>query len=102
MKISILGNVIDTQNIYQIGQINGSFFLFHPYNDEVGDYRNFEIKMYNQKNLTITVPNIKFRATEEQAEDILKNNLDKLNNLRERIIKIWSENQSTIPNFEFE
>lgn len=89
MKIAINGEIIDTENIYKIGNIN--FCL----NEGVQYY--FQIEFFNKKILAVT----KYAEGYHIPKEIDKKYL-KLSEFRDSIIKIWSENQSTIPQFNLE
>ena len=95
MKIAINGEIIDTENIYKIGVIEtGYWYCGEDYNyfvhtPEIEECENcrFFITMFDKQIIIIETI-------------ILK--LENLNNMRNSIIKTWSENQSTIPQFNLE
>lgn len=103
MKISVLGNIIDTKNIYRITPIS--------------DGCKFDIMMYNQKSFTVYLSSMAInndgtisdsdvicvnRPNAENDIDIAKALvLQYITKIREDIIKIWAENQSDIPLIEF-
>ena len=81
MKIAINGDIIDTKNIYKITEI------------ELGisgdDYSYlFYIKSFNNMITSVYLDN-----------GISESELNKITEFRNSIIKIWSENQSDIPQF---
>lgn len=90
MKIAINGEIIDTENIYKIGEVNKGFVhtsdkeKWFEFNDEGNKYA-FLIFMYNDKYITIS--NVDIYCV-------------KL--IRDSIIKVWSKNQSEIPEFNLE
>jgi len=84
MKISIEGTIIDTKNIYCINEVS---------------YGSFSIISFNKNILTISEGSERYWYLTKNEKQILDN---KLNKLRDSIIKIWSENQPTIPQFNLE
>jgi hypothetical protein len=99
MKISVLGNLIDTENIYQITPI-----VFTKYDDRdwcEGSWieteesecekAKFKIKFFNSNSLIIEIDCYKDKDAEIQ----------KIKTLRDVVIGYWSNNQSNIPKVEF-
>lgn len=92
MQIAINGKIIDTKDIYKINKISIGYydtseecrwFVKTKDKPEYGNLTNrFVIKFYNRK---------KFEIVSKSDE--------KINKIREDIINIWSDNQSTIPSF---
>jgi len=82
MKISVLGNIIETKDIYLISKIKEekSSLRFLGY--------SFIIKFFNDKDLKIFI------------EDGRK--LEVINKLRNEVIKYWEENKTEIPLLEFD
>jgi len=101
MIISILGNNIKTENIYLI---TSSKFTRDDSDDEESYivetikekafWYGFDIKFFNKKSITIELSVYEVKEKEE--------NIPKVDKLREELIKIWSNNQSSIPKLEFE
>lgn len=98
MIISILGTHINTESIYSVAPAH-----FTDVSDDEDDWivettkdnaswYGFDIKFFNEKSITIELG-----TYQNKEEKILK--IDKL---REELIKIWSNNQSSIPKLEFE
>ena len=85
MKIAILGKIIDTENIYLISEINMNSFWIQSMNDKIIHVEPVGFDDY-----------LKLKITERDELRV------KLENLRDSIIKIWSKNQSTIPQFNLE
>lgn len=119
MKISVLGNIIDTKKIYRISNIIT--------NSEYGhiDFE-FVIDMYNKKQLCIrkssgcyinyqedfaTIDEENFKIRCETGERIDRKLIEEsktylkykkqIETLRNVIIAYWSNNQSDIPKIEF-
>ncbi len=107
MIISILGNNIDTNNIYQVTPIEfvgliGDFeedLRYIPTSKEECTSVNFTILMFNKKKLEIKLS--RYEDT-NWANDLIEERLQKVTKLREELIKIWSNNQSSIPKLEFQ
>ena len=112
MKISVLGNIIETENIYKIGKIQ----LINHYNQSYG----FEIEFFGKQKLEIKLSvyrlitneigkiidhNLPHLKSNEELEKwiIEKKNiiLKQLDLVRNEIIKYWTGNQSQIPQIEF-
>jgi hypothetical protein len=92
MKIAINGQIIDTNNICRIdiietgywqGNEDGDWFIVTPKIEKCKTCR-FKIRMINKNKLTV---------------ETYISKLEELKQLRESIIIAWSENQSTIPQF---
>jgi len=84
MKIAINGEIIDTKDIYKITKVekDEEYYEF--------DYL-FYIKSFGKNEILVTL-NI--------TKDCLRDEtIKKLNEFRDSIVKIWSENQSDIPQF---
>ena len=116
MKISIQGNLIDTDNIYRIGDIK----------KECSNMFSFEIESFNEKTKEIGTTAyplyqslLKFLNTQAENSNVplhslltpqkkaelwnksLEETEKEISEMRENIIKIWSDNQSNIPTFKF-
>ena len=98
MKIAVNGNYIETKDIYQISEIE-------EYRMERNVYF-FNIISFNQNTLTVEIDkngqrNIirppEFENWKKLAPKIPEINKMRLELMRQEIIKIWSENQPTIP-----
>lgn len=96
MKIAVLGNIIDTENIYEITKVGFSEgCLEHQVHK--GCYSNgfsFDIIQYGKLITTIGLS-----CQTYIAHDHIKDKVDKI---RDKIITYWSQNQSIIPKLEFE
>ena len=113
MKISVLGNIIDTENIYQITPIyqkqNDHFsftFSILFFNDkEFKVFKNAGVYFDGSTYLNIPEENIKDykEGTQERAINSItyKKNLKEIETLRDVVISYWSNNQSNIPKIEF-
>ena len=105
MKISVLGNIVETEYIYQVTPI----LIKDKYT------REFKIKMFNQKDFVISLDtfNINNDGTLEFIHTMYRHNSEQntekaiivilkyLNSIRDEVIKHWSNNQSDIPKIEF-
>ena len=84
MKIAINGDVIDTKGIYKITKVE---------KDEI--YYKFDYLFY-----IISIGKNEILVTLDITKDCSRDEtIQKLNKFRDSIIKIWSENQSDIPQF---
>lgn len=90
MKIAINGNIIDPENIFIITPIEGLVGYFYdgcfhsteqgkPSDKKYDQYR-FEIKLFNSNSLSF-----------------MNQDKEKITNFRNKIVTIWLNNQSTIP-----
>lgn len=125
MKVSIEGEIVDTKNIYKIGNIVGDEcwnvegwispeqFLTHS------GYE-FTIEFFNKKNLIIRrggndifkndtawwshykKGDVWVRVTKEEYEERLKIIYDELNAFRNIVIGYWNESKAEIPEIKFE
>jgi hypothetical protein len=77
MKIAINGEIIDTENIWKISKL-----LTHEEINIKWRRADFVISLFNDNQI---------RVNHKDAK--------KVSALRESLIKIWSDNQSTIPQF---
>lgn len=86
MKIAINGEIVDTNDFWKVSPIyDGGWFA------------SFTISLLSErKELRIDV------TGDNVADKSYRNKMQKLEKLRNSIIKIWSENQSTIPQFNLE
>ena len=98
MKINIDGNIIDTTLIYRIGDIKDI-----DHNDEnIFEYA-FIIYFLNKNELKITLhvrDSSKINKNKILKEDIVQasaETLERITNCRNKLIEIWKENQSCIP-----
>lgn len=105
MLISLLGSVINTENIYTVSEIY-----------DVDDFTKlqFSILMMNDIYHYVTIDTncslceygngqiVNLYTGEEIKRQVrYQNNLSKINTLRDKLICYWSQNQSTIPKLEF-
>lgn len=121
MKIAINGEIIDTENIYKIDKI----YEYGSEYSDMFDSLGFNIDLFNDKTIevTVTLPIYFYGYGESISRKELGNKQDtgiimedatmedfrkmpeyiealtKISNLRDEIIKIWSNNQGTIPQF---
>ena len=117
MKIAINGEIVDTCDFYKIGNIEKDiqynisfkFVIYHMNNKTTIVSLNSQTSFVNngvEKYAFITrkelpyVPRIENGTIEDCINsEIYQENLKKITDFRESIIKIWSENQTTIPQF---
>lgn len=100
MKIAINGDVIDTKDIYKITKVQEN-------ENEWG--KVFYIQLFNKIEIEVAIAYTQFdystmkASTQEEANSILiehKNvTIKKIEDFRQSIIDIWSDNQSDIPQF---
>lgn len=108
MLISINDTIIDTKQIHSIspiikGQIsklpNNKIDYMETHHFEINFFKNIE-----PKPLYIRSPFIGYYKEPQDSSRIEKEhaqNLIKISGFRDAIIKIWQENQSEIPQFNF-
>lgn len=108
MKINILGETIDLTQVYKIGEI-----VTYPENAGFGFFMTFLNKTESVVRIS-TFSKLPWETPEEydKAADgiFYEPNKSKrlalakesLTNLRNQIVKVWMQNQSTLPSFEFE
>lgn len=86
MKIAINGEIIDTCDIWKISEIiDGGWFA------------QFKISFLGErKSITVGI------SSEAIGLKTCAEKLPKLISMRTKIVSIWSENQSTIPQFNLE
>jgi len=101
MKIIINEQIIDTDNIFSISTV------------KEGAYLNFEIKFFNNKSLDIEIPNwitpdelsyVRSLPKDEQYLHTLKINTERVEKFKKtwtELVNIWSNNQTTLPRFNF-
>lgn len=110
MKIAVNGNIIDTKHIYKITEIKNALYNSYagPTDPHYLGY-SFNIDFFNKRELIITIsgddlfprkPNYAwndwYKENYECKFQLMKEKIEKL---RQSIIKIWLENQSEIPQF---
>lgn len=121
MKIAINGEIIDTESIYKIDKI----YEYESEYSDMFDSLRFNIDLFNDKTIEVkvTLPIYFYGYGESISRKELVNKQDtdiimedatiedfrkmpeyieahaKISNLRDEIIKIWSNNQGTIPQF---
>ncbi|MFW6226091.1 MAG: hypothetical protein ACOC3V_03960 [bacterium] len=102
MKIAINGDIIDTKHIYKISKLETINFAY-PKNYGSHYCCSFRIQSFNRK--TIVVENV-YDFTGYQNQDdfyrVVKNTEKKLSDFRDKIINIWLQNQSEIPQFNLD
>jgi len=90
MKIAINGSIIDTKDIYKITEVSDG-----------GWFAGFDIYLFNVKDpIFVSIggdDDVPYGNRYEYKERI-----PELEKMREEIIKIWSENQSEIPQFNIQ
>ena len=105
MKIAINGSIIETETIYEITPI------------ECGDWVIvFLIKMFNTQQLITVKMDISFNSRDskyfvwykggrnknfDNYEDARQFAITRIENIRNEIIALWSNNQSTIPQINY-
>ena len=115
MKIIVDGNLIDTEFIYKISDVYAG-----EYHSTVSEFKGkctfaynhititytFRIDFLNKKHLDITLH--KFYDDKKSGsvdmkwyENERKIIYDKVENLKEKVVKKWLKNQTTIPKLEF-
>ena len=124
MKIAINGEIIDTKDIYKISKVVvgskvGTFQYFSfdiTLFNKIKVVINQDIELFLDRNsslksckMDLFLENGGFELLKENAtnQDLIEHPiyvdaLNKINNLRDGVIKIWSENQSEIPQFNIE
>lgn len=103
MKVQIDGNIIDTTLIYRIGDIEN---LRRDILDNVVEY-DFCVYFLNKNDLKISLHisdsslMVQYKSFSENKKDILiqasNDILERITNCRNKLIEIWKENQSCIP-----
>ena len=103
MKINIDGNIIDTTMIYRIGNIDE---LRRDMLDNIVEY-GFCIYFLNKNDLKISLHisdsllMAQYNKVRENKKDIIVKAiaeiLERITNCRNKLIEIWKENQSCIP-----
>lgn len=114
MKIAVQGQIIDTDNIYLIGEVvkehNAFVFTIESFNDNflevsVATYaKNSKSAEWNELRSITPIA----EETDEQSKymyklmsfDVPEENKDRLEKMRQDIVNIWSSNQSVIPTFD--
>lgn len=109
MKISVIGNIIDTKDIYQITPIEGDNCWAHMSNNKlVNSAYRFKIKLFNQKSITVNLSGYDVYPSDgmpywwkNDYEAKINTVYNKVNMLRDKLIVMWNENGNNIPRFEF-
>lgn len=102
MKIAINSEIIDTKDIWKIGELKG---LIKNDNGEFNhcDCFKFEISIFNKESINIysSIPKSWNLYCSDYHKWVIKAkiNYEKISKFREQIIKVWSENQPDIPQF---
>ncbi|MFW6225394.1 MAG: hypothetical protein ACOC3V_00380 [bacterium] len=98
MRIAINGDVIDTKHIYKIHKIRTIEFTGWGKYDLYSC--KFDIESFNKKFIEVKLP-YDFSNVNSQTEfNIVKKDTEKkLSDFRDKIINIWLQNQSEIPQF---
>ena len=123
MKIAVQGTFIDTESIYSIGEIYKEYdsycFDINYYNSNacktvrinlISVEKQMELsEFYNQLRISCKYPkegrvydDEDKEKIDELNEKIYSTNQERLEKMRLDIVKIWAENQLTIPKFEVE
>lgn len=115
MKISVIGHVIETKNIYDITPIKGDncwSYLKDDPNDNGLTHSSFlfKIKFFNKKSLTVELCGGDLYPKDDDGESWwvrdydkkLLNLQDKINEIRNEVIGYWNESSSEIPKIEVE
>lgn len=92
MKISVIGNIIDTINIYQISKI---FEIDHlsSRSEIIRKDIQFHIYLLNEPKQITPYLNLSSDIDSKTYELALK----RVNELRDNLINIWNNNKSTLP-----
>lgn len=118
MKISVLGNIIDTEDIYQITPIKENQFNINFFNSKsLTIYRSFyellckkfieetnpsnELKQQLKNSFCLYISPELYEYEINNKEKITKECERQLETIRNVIISYWSNNQSQIPKIEF-
>jgi hypothetical protein len=115
MKIAINGNIIDTKDIYKISEITKDdiFHIHFKFTIYLFNAKKIDCKIYSntyfdgagyaslKETINFTEKNIRKIG---KLQDCINSNqykeaLKKITNFRNSIVKVWSENQSDIPQF---
>lgn len=97
MIISVQGDLIDTEKIYEISEIYEWI-----YEGKLAGYR-FKIKYFNNQEKEVytrifpMVDNLK----KEEIDALVIEHKESIEDLRNRIVEVWNKNQGDIPRFEF-
>lgn len=115
MKISILGNIIETEYIYQITNLNTDFYeaIFSKKKKIISI--DFEILFFNQKKMRIYIAAYQFDEegnykassshaihSDEVSEKIQQKMPVMIESIRNEILKFWNPEDSKIPKIEYE
>lgn len=107
MKISVLGHIIDTKNIYDITPIKGDACWTYLNSGLTHSSFSFKIKFFNKKSLTIELYGDDLYPKKDEEswwdKDYDKKLLqlkDKINGIRSEVIDYWNESKSEIPKIE--
>jgi hypothetical protein len=105
MVIHICGHLIDTQYIYHISEVkcNVGGLDNYPHNNYYVAGL-FHVHFVNEKSICISL-NAKSMYKSMHSVEYKKDEKeisDKLNSIRNQLIKIWSNNQSSIPKIDFD
>jgi hypothetical protein len=105
MVIQVCGFLIDTQFIYHISEVKCNFSenSGYPYD---GYFCNgyFDINFVNQRQISISINGKKNHETMHTNGYRTEERITtaKLNQVRNRLVNIWSNNQSSIPKIDFD
>jgi hypothetical protein len=111
MKISINGNIIETEDIYRISEITSkdkdhisNFFTIYMFNNQILQVSNYSGCYIDNNYISINNENTHntrdITKLKELFEKLNKECLNKIIKTRQDIVDIWSNNQSNIPKFE--
>jgi len=109
MKISVNDEIIDTEDIYKIGKVEGNNTWTYINDGHTHSGFYFTIFLYNKKSIEIYLDGDDvFQKNENENGwwfnkstylEKLEKVREKIENFREEIINIWSNNQRNIPTF---
>ena len=112
MKISVLGNIIDTELIYKISPIKKTENIFFNFYFTICFFNNKELEVKLDtgiylKNNYLIIRKSNYENYNSSREEVLnrKEYLDELvriKNLRNKVIEYWNTSKSEIPMLEFE
>ena len=115
MKISLLGNIINTKLIYKISDIKeGACFASLIFNVHFLNKKTMPISLNtgwyvalspNKEGLHYTIRDNTIQKSmklqDVKDSDSYKESIEKITTLRNKLVDIWKENQMDIPQLEF-
>lgn len=93
MKIALNGQIVETENIWKIDEILITSI-----------YPSFKIHFFNRKTIEVilleTIDIDYSKNTDDQYDNHKTKLYSQLDLFRNKLIEVWSNNQSTIPRFD--